>query len=398
MMANMKRFFRNWQIGLCLAGGVAAGIGLGSAGNAAPLGGDWKKHIVQEGFRTATAAAGDFDGDGRMDVVVSNGGKIRLFLGPDGNELVLHAFAKPNYNCIHSEVLDVDGDGDLDYLGASWKGPVFWLENPGAAKLADGPWTYRVADDEIEGIHCLLKADVDNDGKLELLVNNFQPKGALGDSLMYLSIPADPHRAGKWKRNVFAAGDAPGGSHYFGFGDVDGDGWGEIAVGAKGKPFENGNWFAYWKNPGKGKTDQPWEKVVIAENQIAATNILPADLNGDGKTDFLASRGHGHGVLWFEAPDWTPHEIDAEIEGPHSLAVADFDQDGDMDGASCGKDSRWVTWYENDGKGKFTLHRIDLDQAAYDIRAVDMDGDGDADLLLGGQLSKNVVWYENPLK
>ena len=38
-----------------------------------------------------------------------------------------------------------------------------------------------------------------------------------------------------------------------------------------------------------------------------------ADVNGDGKIDILATRGHGVGVLWFEAPisiDWKQHMID----------------------------------------------------------------------------------------
>ena len=34
-------------------------------------------------------------------------------------------------NAIHSEVMDVDGDGDLDYVGyALLPGLIFWLERP----------------------------------------------------------------------------------------------------------------------------------------------------------------------------------------------------------------------------------------------------------------------------
>ena len=183
-----------------------------------------------------------------------------------------------------------------------------------------------------------------------------------------------------------------------GAGDIDGDGWKEIAVGAKGMPFADGNWFAFWKNPGKEKVDRPWQKVILAENQTAATNILPADVNGDGKVDWVASRGHGVGVLWFENPSWKIHNIDTEIEFPHSLTVADFDADGDLDAATCGYGSERVMWYENDGKGNFTHHVIDTHQQSYDLRSVDMDGDGDQDLLNAGRGTNNVVWYENPLK
>jgi hypothetical protein len=55
-------------------------------------------------------------------------------------------------------------------------------------------------------------------------------------------------------------------------------------------------------------------------------------------------------------------------------------------------------WYENDGKGNFTLHTLDDKQQSYDLRSVDMDGDGDLDLLNAGRGTNNVVWYENPAK
>ena len=73
-----------------------------------------------------------------------------------------------------------------------------------------------------------------------------------------------------------------------------------------------------------------------------------------------------------------------------------MDGDGDIDAATCGYGSEQVAWYENNGKGKFRIHIVANNQAAYDIRAVDMDGDKDLDLLIAGQRSKNVVWYANP--
>ena len=180
-----------------------------------------------------------------------------------------------------------------------------------------------------------------------------------------------------------------------GLGDVNGDGWMEIAVGAKGRPFQEGNWFAFWTHPGSSKVGQPWSKTVLAVDEPGATSVLGIDVNQDGKTDWVASRGHGVGLLWFENPNWNPHPIDQEIRSPHSLTSADYNLDGLPDVASCGYESRWVRWYENSGKGTFITHQIDSDQESYDLRSLDMDGDGDADLLNAGRGSKNVVWYEN---
>lgn len=363
----------------------------------------WKKHIVTDQGHCNTAVAIDVNGDKLMDVIVSINGKVSLLIAPNWDqEIILHRFSGRGA-CIHSTAIDADGDGDLDWAGTLATDHPFWLENPGIGTATQGEWTARVIDDEITGIHCILRSDIDNDGKDDLVINNFEPEKGLGDSIVWLSRPANPKSASKWDRHVFADGDARGGSHYMGAGDIDGDGWKEIAVGAKGKPFADGNWFAFWKNPGGNETNPdkiggPWQKVILAENQTAATNILPADVNGDGKIDWVASRGHGVGVLWFENPSWKLHDIDTEIEFPHSLTIADFDQDGDLDAAACGYGSQRVMLYENDGAGNFTLHTVDTQQQSYDLKSVDMDGDGNQDLLNAGRGSNNVVWYENPLK
>lgn len=355
----------------------------------------WEKHVVVESGRNFTAIAADYDQDGAMDVISSSGGKVNLILGAAGEEIVLHELSSPRTIAIHSATFDIDGDGDMDWAGGEAGGPAIWLENPGTPT---GNWTARIIDSDLGGIHCFLLADVDRDGRQDLIINHFRPEGLLGDSIAWFSRPDEVKSADRWNRHIFADGDARGGSHYFGFGDLDGDGWGEIAVGAKGAPFEDGNWFAYWTNPGKAGVKGPWKKTVLAENQVGSTNILPGDINGDGQMDLLASRGHGLGVFWFEGPDWVMREIDPEMASPHSLVLVDLDEDGDLDGASCGFESERVSIYLNDGKGKFTREDLDDAQQSYDLRAVDMDGDGDLDLLNAGRATGNVAWYENPLR
>ena len=357
-----------------------------------------KKHTVMEGGHCTTSVAIDANGDKQLDVIASYNGKVSLFLAPTWKEVILYQFFGGSGQCIHSAVVDADGDGDQDWVGTLAHDHPFWLENPGPDNATQGAWTPRVIDPDITGIHCILTSDIDNDGVEDLVINNFAPDKGLGDSMAWFSRPKNPRRAKQWDRHVFANGDARGGSHYMGAGDIDGDGWKEIAVGAKGGPFEGGNWFAFWKNPGAKGVGAAWEKVILAENQTAATNIVPADVNGDGKVDWVASRGHGNGVLWFENPTWKIHDIDNKIQFPHSLTVADHDQDGDLDAATCGYGSERVMWYENDGKGSFTHHTLDTAQQSYDLRSVDMDGDGDEDLLNAGRGTKNVAWYENPLR
>ena len=356
----------------------------------------WVRHVIVRGYRTQTVVAGDFTGRGGLDVItgdIENDRRISLYSGPEWTATLL----KQGIRVIQSLALDIDGDGDLDYIGAQYHpGLIFWLERP-KDPLHD-QWTYHVIDDAklggVDGVHGLALADLDGDGKPELIATSDWPEGKVPNSIAWFRIPPDPRVAQRWERFVLADRDAPGFNHYLGVGDVNEDGLLDVATGAKAGP--DGNWFAWWQHP--RDVTRPWQKHLIAANQPGATNILIHDLNGDGKPDFLASRGHGRGVVWFEAPQWIPHEVDTTLIGPHALAIGDLDGDGDSDFAVCAKDSGILAWFENDGKGNFTAHRIFTDQSAYEIKLVEMNGDGAPDILVAGQESQNVVWYENRLR
>ena len=357
----------------------------------------WTRHTIAEGFVTQTAIAADFTGDGKIDVIASDitakAEKLILYVGPEWKPVVLFE----GIRTIFAVAMDVNQDGRMDVIAARYHpGLIYWLEQP--KDPIHDRWIYHVIDDAADGgadgVHGLLLGDVDKDGKLDLVASSGQPKGPMKDALVWYSVPAGAKVNERWPRYAFANGDAPGLSHYVAFGDVNGDGRPDIASAAKDSP--GGNWFAWWE---QGKDPrQPWTKHLIADEQFGATNIQIGDLNGDGKPDFVGSRGHGVGLTWYEAPGWKAHDIDAEIKGPHALAIVDVNRDGKPDVVTVAKDSRIAAWYENDGKGHFTMHLISKDQSSYDLRMVDMDGDKDADLLVAGFESKNVVWYENPLR
>jgi hypothetical protein len=357
----------------------------------------WKRHVVAEGFNSQTAVAADFTRDGIADIVASDisgkDEKVILFIAPDWRPVVIHR----GIRTIHFAVMDVNSDGRPDLVACRYHpGLVYWLEQP--SDPVREPWPYHVVDDAAtggaDGVHGLFATDIDGDGRPDLVASSGQPEGPMKDSLVWYRVPDSGAEGKPWPRYAVADHDAPGLSHYVSAGDVNGDRKTDIASAAKDSP--GGNWFAWWEQGQDAR--QPWRKHLVAENQAGATNVVIADLNRDGKADLVASRGHGTGVLWYEAPKSTPHDLNAAIRGPHALAVGDLDGDGDHDVVTVAKDSRLAVWFENLGKGRFQEHRISDDQSSYDIRLVDLDGDGDLDLLVAGFESKNVVWYENPTR
>ena len=171
-----------------------------------------------------------------------------------------------------------------------------------------------------------------------------------------------------------------------------------MAIGAKGGTFANGDYFAIYLQP--ENPTSPWTRHLLpdAGKQIGATHAAPVDVNGDGEIDVVATRGHGVGIFWFEAPTWRQRVIDNEIKSPHAADFADVDNDGDVDVAAVGYESKLAAWYENDGKGNFVRHVLSANQMAYDVLIIDLDGDGCRDVLVAGQGSNNVVWFANPGK
>ena len=131
------------------------------------------------------------------------------------------------------------------------------------------------------------------------------------------------------------------------------------------------------------------------------------DVDGDGDLDVVIVKNLRGDLLWFEnngKPNtsglWKRHVITTELPGAYDVALADFDQDGDLDVAA----SSWLlgnqfAWFENDGSpagDDWKKHTIEADIAeTRTLRAADFDGDGDADLLGTARQADQVIWYEN---
>src|SRR3954453_5205107 len=92
-----------------------------------------------------------------------------------------------------------------------------------------------------------------------------------------------------------------------------------------------------------------WRKTVL-DKKFHSEGVAVADVNKDGKPDILA------GDVWYEAPDWTMHEIrkvgdygDGSKGYSQSFAcfADDFNHDGWVDVIVIGFPGQPCHWYEN---------------------------------------------------
>jgi hypothetical protein len=123
---------------------------------------------------------------------------------------------------------DVDRDGDLDLVAVSTDGHhVIWLENPGTLSTE---WQLHLVSGLVDSsgvwIDRIALADVNGDGRLDVIATEERQDRELRAHLYWFENPADP-RSGRWKRKIVARHRSLNSME---IGDLDGDGRPDIVV------------------------------------------------------------------------------------------------------------------------------------------------------------------------
>jgi hypothetical protein len=356
----------------------------------------------------------DINGDGKSDIVVADQARVIWFENPSWQlHTILTGKTKPDNVCL--DAYDIDGDGKLDLaLGAGWKpsdtknpGTLQWLRRP---KTGEGEWEmFEIANEE-PTIHRIRWADLDGDGKKELISVPLQGKGATpqnnfgdGKVRVFAYRPGvDPTQIA-WGKDLLC--DQFPVMHNFQAIDFDGDGKLEVlAVSYEGlhvlKKGADEKWSAKKINAG--------DQTNPAKSR-GASEIKLGKLKSGTRFIGTIEPWHGNQVVVYTnekgSDQWSRRVLDSQLLWGHAIWCADLDGDGDeeliagvRDPMPAGKAKSGVRIYKATDSLGTAWEREEVDPggvAVEDLTAGDLNGDGKIDLVAVGRATGNVRIYWN---
>ncbi|GAB2853634.1 hypothetical protein GCM10027044_11510 [Hymenobacter ruber] len=240
---------------------------------------------------------GDVDGDGDLDVLISNGNNASVRLNNGAGVFTVPA-TNPDVAFISPGNLtlgDVDGDGDLDLLTINYNGSVAPASL--SVRLNDGQGSFT-ASPLIPDLaltyyppSSLVLGDVDGDGDLDA----FMAIQAGGWAVLCLN-DGQGHFSVSGSLNGIETGYYPGS---VALGDMDGDGDLDLIITRQisgvGYPTARNGVVAIRFNNGQGDFTTMPINANFSTGRFSSSTAL-GDIDGDGDLDFVVSNYEGFSV------------------------------------------------------------------------------------------------------
>ena len=312
------------------------------------------------------ADVGDFNHDGKLDVVAATAGDgLQLWAGDGGNTWTdVASWTDPDLPTTgdyHTPALaDIDNDGDLDVIvsrGASGGIQAWRFINAGWHEASTGLPVTGVYGDLDTG-------DFNDDGCLDVV--------AVGQGL---GIRAWTGNCGtSW---VLTMAGLPATPTFLGvaLGDINRDGDLDLVAG------NNGGGIGVWQGTGTG-----WGSRPLPTSTGSWRGIALGDINDDGNLDIVATADDDKGVsVWAGdgAFGWTPLTDPASNGSFWGLDLGDFNNDGALDVAAGTFDDQGILVWAGDGGSSWVAYTINLPVTGKypSVRFGEIDNDGSLDLV-----------------
>ncbi len=345
----------------------------------------------------ASVYAADIDGDGDLDLLgaARDSGDFMWWENMNGAGTVWtgHVVDADGQRATSTRPADLDGDGDLDVLGHSTEGEypydgyVIWWENTNALGT---DWNEHIVDSDFDYVVTVRAADIDDDGDTDVLAGTY----SYDDNIAWWENTNGLGTA--WiKHLVNSTLDAV---EDLDTADVDGDGNLDII----GASFYKDD-VTWWENTTGAGTS--WIQHTVDANVHGACGLYATDMDGDNDIDIVGTSYNDNYISWWENTNgsgtaWAEHTVSDYFEGASSAFAVDLDADGDLDVLATAFWSHDIAWWENaDGNGTaWLMHLLDGNfGGASDAHAADIDGDGDVDVLGAARINNDITLWKNLL-